>query len=142
MVIHLFGVETEKDADAINFFTDSIERAKSPGLHAYFAEWFIVRLKSPPNKRSWAVTVSSGFPDAWKMAAAVAALPLLFTGFVWSWWVVPGVTLWMLSFLSSTSMRYITLRLALRKNGYSGKIQRLSKAEVMRRVMREQWLKK
>lgn len=142
MSVHAFGIETVRNQDATDFMSESAERARGLGLHSYFADWFIIELSATKDRAAWVVMVSSGFPDAWKLAAGIALLPLLFTGFVWSWWVVPGLSMWVLSFFSSATMRYIALRIALRKHGYRGKVKRLYMPECLRRMVLERWGRK
>jgi hypothetical protein len=58
----------------------------------------------------------------------------VWTGFVVSWWLVPGLAMLGLSFLSSTPFRYLVLRMGLRRWGYSGRVKRFGAGEAFVRL--------
>lgn len=131
----LFGVRVADTAESRLFFLGVLRRVNGPGVWGGLATWYVRLLKTDAQQLYYAIFVYSGFPSAWKVAAALTMLPLLFTGLVLSWWLVPGAVLWALSFLSGSGMRFLVLRMGLRRHGYKGRIRRVPEAEVLRAIM-------
>lgn len=140
MATHIFGVETKRTPEAVEFFETAASRASGPGLHEYFAKWRIIEISvENGDEVGYGVSVSSAFPDAWKIAAAIAFLPMLWTGLKITWWIAPGAAMFALSFLASSYFRYLTMKIGLERYGHTESVKRINESEVMDRLIHQAW---
>ena len=88
--------------------------------------------------------MKSKFPDAWKIATAMIALPFILAGLAWTAWMIPGSIILGLGFFASGTFRYWVFRIGLRRYGYEGRIKKLDVEEVIADLMirrRDEWHK-
>ena len=71
------------------------------------------------------------------LVAAFFMLPLVlvFKGWVWSAWYIPGLVFLVLTFFWSRFFYYIMICLGLRKASYKGKIIYISQTETIKRLI-------
>lgn len=146
MTLHAFAVTLQDDPDAMYFVEQSSKRASGPGLHEFFAQWIVYEHEHDEvnDERTVVVGVKSKFPEAWKIATAMVALPFILVGLAWTAWMIPGIVILGMSFFASGTFRYWVFRIGLRRYGYEGKIKKLSVEDILAELMidrRDAWHK-
>lgn len=134
MSLQVFGVRVEKSDEVTRYFRFVSGRAEGPGVHQAFARWVVKKLRFDMGEE-YAVMVSSEMPSARNLAFFVLVITLLLTGFVWSWWLSPGIALLAGAFFTSNFFRYVVLRVALRRWGYKGPVDYLRGEYVLRKLL-------
>lgn len=77
------------------------------------------------------IIMSPAFPRFYWVGGLWIALGLLFNGFTFSFWLIPGAILLSLGVLWSKWLIYIVLRVALRRKGYQDTIKIIHDKEVI-----------
>lgn len=144
MSFHFFAIKVKNHPDAVFCAEQSAKRASGPGIHKLFADWVIFQEKKSKEERTYFVGVESVFPDIWKFGAVATAVPFLIAGFSWTGFMIPGMLIWLSSFLVGNTSRYITFKISLRRYGYNGPITRINGEKIITEMLkkrRDRWLK-
>lgn len=137
MSLHIFGVKVKSTPESKFYFDFVSKRAAGVGLHRTLATWYIYKMRTPKKQEhdEYLIAVKTALPDAWLIGGAIALVPLIFTGLKITWWLLPPAVIILLSFFTTSTFRFLVVKMALRRWDYHGEVTRLRQHYVLLRLI-------
>lgn len=85
--------------------------------------------------KTYVVVMDPLYPPFYWFGLIGAIVPLFFTGIRFSLWLLPGLILFSTGIFWSSLFVYLGLRVGLYKKGYKGEIHKISRKELIRRMV-------
>lgn len=125
------GIEIDKTQRLKTFIIDTVERMK----YNSFVSDFKINLISS-NKKHMIVIYMMPIIKVISISIIITFFStVLFFTFRWTFLLILPLVMASISFFQSAPTIYLLLRLGLKKTGYKGKFKRLSKDEIIRRLL-------
>lgn len=129
------GIETETNIGVNVFMQQSNERLQNDNIVKNPFNGRIKKIYSNKGKDSYVIIMNPIYPRIYLIGLFLMVVPLFFTGFYVSWWLLPGAIIFSLGIFWSKIFVLLGLFIGLRKHGYKGKVKYLSNNEIIRRMV-------
>lgn len=128
----IFGIKTIFTPALHKFMEESNERLKSESILDNPFKGVVKIIKRIDSNIYYGIDITPIYPPVPLAGALFMVIPLIFTGWRWSWWLLPGAVFLALGVLWSKYFFYGVLRLGLRKKGIRQKIRLLRNNELLK----------